>query len=111
VLGLYFALDEELGLGALPNDENEVATAELDKYEAMRRLAWDGGQRVVWEFWDGREWEPLSVDDETAGFTSSGFIFFIAPESWILSSKFTEERTGCARGSSRAGTSSRRAYG
>jgi predicted phage baseplate assembly protein len=92
VLGLYFALDEELGLGALPNDENEVATAELDKYEAMRRLAWDGGQRVVWEFWDGREWEPLSVDDETAGFTSSGFIFFIAPESWILSSKFTEER-------------------
>jgi len=91
-LGLYFALDEELGLGALPSDENEVATAELDKYEAIRRLAWESGQRIVWEYWDGREWEPLSVDDETTGFTSSGFVFFVAPEDWVMSSKFTEER-------------------
>ena len=29
------------------------------KYETMRRLAWEGGQRVVWEYWDGRDWEPL----------------------------------------------------
>ena len=35
----------------------------------MRRLSWEGGQRVVWEYWDGRDWEPLSVDDETQGFT------------------------------------------
>ena len=37
-LGLYFQLDEELGLGSLPTDEAEVATTELDKYETMRRL-------------------------------------------------------------------------
>ncbi len=91
-LGLYFALDEELGLGALPDDENEVGTPELDKYEAMRRMAWESGQRIVWEYWDGREWEPLSVDDETTGFTSSGFVFFLPPEDWVASSKFTEER-------------------
>jgi len=91
-LGLYFALDEELGLGSLPTDEAEIATTELDKYETLRRLSWESGQRVVWEYWDGREWQPLSVDDETQGFTSSGFAFFIAPDDWALSSKFTEER-------------------
>ncbi|HEU4614821.1 MAG TPA: putative baseplate assembly protein, partial [Kofleriaceae bacterium] len=91
-IGLYFQLEEELGLGALPTDEAEVATGELTKYETMRRLAWEGGQRVVWEYWDGREWEPLAVDDETRGFTSSGFAFFVGPEDWLISSKFTEER-------------------
>ncbi len=91
-LGLYFHLDEELGLGAVPTDEVEVATTELQKYESIRRLAWETGQRVVWEYWDGREWEPMSVDDETHGFTNSGFAFFIAPDDWMASSKFTEER-------------------
>ncbi|MBA3538163.1 MAG: putative baseplate assembly protein [Deltaproteobacteria bacterium] len=91
-LNLYFQLEEELGLGSLPSDEAEIATTELGKYEAMRRLAWESGQRVVWEYWDGREWEPLAVDDETQGFTSSGFTIFIAPDDWVASSKFTEER-------------------
>jgi predicted phage baseplate assembly protein len=91
-IGLYFHLDEELGLGSLPTEEAEVATTELDKYETMRRLAWESGQRVVWEYWGGREWEPLSVDDETQGFTNSGFSTFVAPDDWVASSKFTEER-------------------
>src|SRR5215510_13184113 len=92
MLGIYFALDEELGLGSLPTDEAEIATAELDKYETLRRLAWESGQRGVWEYWDGRDWQPLSVDDETQGFTSSGFTTFVAPDDWVMSSKFTEER-------------------
>ncbi len=90
--GLFFQLEDELGLGSLPTDEAEVATAELDKYETMRRLEWDSGQRVVWEYWDGREWEPLAVDDETQGFTASGFTLFVAPDDWVSSQKFTEER-------------------
>jgi Baseplate J-like protein len=91
-MGLHFQLEEELGLGSLPIDEAEVATAELEKYEAMRRMAWEGGQRVVWEYWDGRDWEPLAVDDETQGFTSSGFAMFVAPDDWVKSPKFTEDR-------------------
>jgi hypothetical protein len=91
-LGMYFQLEEELGLGSLPGDEAEIATSELSKYEAMKRIAWENGQRVVWEYWDGREWQPLSVDDETQGFTASGFTFFVAPDDWHMSSKFTEER-------------------
>src|SRR3954470_16049513 len=62
-VGLYFHLEEELGPGELPPDEAEDARPELDKYETMRGLAWEAVQRVVWEYWDGREWEPLSVDD------------------------------------------------
>jgi predicted phage baseplate assembly protein len=92
VLGLFFSLEEELGLGALPSDEAAISTQELDKYETARRLAWEGGQRVVWEYWDGREWEPLAVEDETQGFTNSGFAFFNSPDDWVMSSKFTEER-------------------
>jgi predicted phage baseplate assembly protein len=91
-VGLYFRLEEELGLGSLPTDQAEVATGELEKYETMRRLSWENGQRVVWEYWDGREWEPLAVDDETQGFTSSGFVHLIGPDDWKMSSKFTEER-------------------
>ncbi len=91
-LGLYFQLDEELGLGLVPTDEAEIATKELEKYETMRRLSWESGQRVVFEYWDGRTWEPLAVDDETRGFTGSGFAFFLPPEDWTRSSKFTEER-------------------
>jgi predicted phage baseplate assembly protein len=91
-LNLYFHLEEELGLGSLPSEEAEVATTELEKYETMRRLAWETGQRVVWEYWNGREWNPLATDDETQGFTSSGFVTFVAPEDWLMSSKFTEER-------------------
>ncbi len=91
-LNLYFQLDEELGLGSVPTDEAAVATNELEKYETMKRLSWETGQRVVWEYWSGREWSPLSVDDETAGFTSSGFAVFLAPDDWVASSKFTEER-------------------
>jgi predicted phage baseplate assembly protein len=89
---LYFQLEEELGLGSLPTDEAEVATRELENYETKRRLAWENGQRVVWEYWDGREWEPLAIDDDTQGFTASGFVGFAAPDDWKASSKFTEER-------------------
>ncbi|HEY4238221.1 MAG TPA: putative baseplate assembly protein [Kofleriaceae bacterium] len=91
-MGLYFQLEEELGLGSLPSDEAEIATHELGKYEAMKKLSWETGQQVVWEYWDGRLWEPLTVDDETQGFTSSGFVFLVAPDNWLASSKFTEER-------------------
>ncbi|HTR49783.1 MAG TPA: putative baseplate assembly protein [Kofleriaceae bacterium] len=91
-VGIYVRLEEELGLGSLPGEEAEVATAELEKYETTRRLAWENGQRVVWEYWDGREWEPLGTEDETQGFTGSGFVSFIAPDDWKAASKFTEER-------------------
>jgi hypothetical protein len=91
-IAIYLQLEEELGLGSLPTDEAEVSTTELTKYEAMKKLAWETQQRVVWEYWGGKEWEPLSVTDETIGFTGSGFINFVGPEDWAKTMKFTEER-------------------
>lgn len=92
IVGVYFQLDEELGLGSLPGEEAGVETPELDKLESMRKARWENEQRVVWEYWDGKEWEPLSVVDDTHGFTSSGFAGFVGPDDWQKSMKFTEER-------------------
>ena len=91
-IGLYFLVEEELGLGSLPGEEAEIATTELEKYENMKRAAYEQAQRVVWELWNGKAWESITVDDETRGFTGSGFVWFVSPDDWVMSSKFTEER-------------------
>jgi predicted phage baseplate assembly protein len=88
---LYFQMAEELGASSLPEDESAVATGELAIYNAARRAAWEAEQRVVWEYWDGRQWAPLPVNDGTSGFTGSGFVDFVAPDDWQRSRKFTEE--------------------
>jgi predicted phage baseplate assembly protein len=89
--GLYFQMAEELGVASLPREDAEVATHELVAYAAARRAAWEAEQRVIWEYWSGRGWTPLAVDDGTTGFTSSGFVDFLAPDDWQPSRKFTEE--------------------
>ena len=91
-MGLHFVLEEELGLGALPTEEAAVVTSELSRYESSRQQSWNEAQRVTWEYWDGKAWEALAVNDETVGFTSSGFVTLVGPEDWQASSKFTEER-------------------
>jgi hypothetical protein len=91
-VGIFFQMDEELGLGSVPGDEAEVMTPELSKYEGIKKAAWENEQRVVWEYWRGKQWEPLPVQDETVGFTGSGFVSFIAPDDAQKSLKFTEER-------------------
>src|SRR5262245_6422009 len=58
-MALYFQFDEELGLGAVPTGEADVLTPELTRFESTRKQAWDSEQRVVWEYWDGKVWEPL----------------------------------------------------
>jgi len=36
----------------------------------------------AWEYWDGREWQPISLDsDDTRAFTQNGHIFFPGPGS------------------------------
>jgi predicted phage baseplate assembly protein len=92
MVGIFFQMEEELGLGSLPTDEAEVITPELAKHETMKKAAWENQQRVVWEYWRGKQWEPLPVTDDTVGFTGSGFVNFIAPDDAAKSLKFTEER-------------------
>jgi hypothetical protein len=34
---------------------------------------------VAWEYWNGVDWSPLGVRDETQGFTRRGLVVFVAP--------------------------------
>ncbi len=92
LLSLYVHMEEDLSVAALLEEDTAVVTAELVKHTAEVRAAWDREQRVLWEYWDGSAWEPLSVVDETRGFTTSGFVDFVGPEDWHPTMKFTEER-------------------
>ena len=69
-----------------------MITPELTQYETMKKMAWESEQRVVWEYYSGKTWEPLPVTDDTTGFTGSGFVQFIAPDGMSKLLKFTEER-------------------
>lgn len=67
---LYFQMAEKLGLEGQGDEE----------------------QRVIWEYWNGKEWASLTVRDGTKGFCESGFVDFVGPDDFDKSMKFTEER-------------------
>ncbi len=89
---LYFQMEEELGLVADPDDVITPFVAELSQYNSERLAAWGAAQRVVWEYWNGKTWEPVAVNDQTEGFTTSGFVEFVGPDDWQVCLKFTEDR-------------------
>lgn len=89
---IYFDMEEDLGLEGLPEDGVAVVTDELTRYQSERQASWEGAQRVVWEHWSGEAWVTLVVDDQTQGFSKSGFVDFVGPEPWEPNLKFTEER-------------------
>lgn len=91
-LSVYFQMVEELGLSSLPEDAAAVSVNELVLHNAARAAAWESEQRVIWEYFDGSDWQPLAVNDGTSGFTTSGFVDFVGPDDWQKSMKFTEER-------------------
>jgi predicted phage baseplate assembly protein len=64
----------------------------LRRWYAERDAAWEAEQRVLWEYFDGKQWVPLVVIDGTKNLTQSGFLEFVGPEDMAPSIKFTEER-------------------
>ncbi len=91
-LSIYLQLIEDMGLSSLPEEQAAISFDELTEYNEARRAAWESEQRVVWEYYDGSDWQPLSVNDGTLGFTTSGFLDFVGPDDWQKTMKFTEER-------------------
>jgi hypothetical protein len=91
-MAMFFEMAEDLGPGSMPEEGAEVLTPELIKYHEERLAAWAAEQRVVWEYYNGSDWEPLSVADNTFGFTISGFVDFVGPDDWKAALRFTEER-------------------
>jgi Baseplate J-like protein len=64
----------------------------LKGYYADRDAAWEAEQRVVWEYFDGTNWQPLVVIDGTKNFAQSGFVDFVGPDDHAKALKFTEDR-------------------
>ncbi|NEO10657.1 hypothetical protein, partial [Moorena sp. SIO3I8] len=38
-----------------------------------------GSPQLSWQYWDGKEWQQLTIRDETENFTRSGLIEFLPP--------------------------------
>lgn len=91
-VSIYIKTEEELGMAAAGDGGVAVMTTELANYNAERALAWSSEQRVLWEYWNGKAWEPIQVNDGTKNFTTSGFIDLVGPDDWDVCMKFTEER-------------------
>jgi hypothetical protein len=44
---------------------------------------------LVWEYWDGLEWQPISLDkDETRAFSRSGHVYFPGPGDFLKKRQF-----------------------
>lgn len=44
--------------------------------------------RLVWEYWNGRQWSNLTVRDDTENFTQPGLVEFLAPPDFTLRQEF-----------------------
>ena len=44
--------------------------------------------RLIWEYWNGRQWTELAVVDETKNFTESGAVQFIGPADMAALAQF-----------------------
>ncbi len=75
-----------IGGGERPDEEW------LRSWYAERDATWEAEQRIVWEYFDGKDWVPLVVVDGTKNLTQSGFLDFVGPDDLAPTTKFTEER-------------------
>jgi hypothetical protein len=82
---IYFRMAEKTSI------EQDRRHAEyLREYYADRDRALAAEQRVVWEYWNGRDWVDLAPEDGTRAFTESGFLKIIGPADWKPSKRFGE---------------------
>ena len=85
VARIYFRMAEKTSI------EQDRRHAEyLREYYADRDRALAAEQRVVWEYWNGRDWVDLAPEDGTRAFTESGFLKIIGPADWKPSKRFGE---------------------
>ncbi|MSP70996.1 MAG: putative baseplate assembly protein [Myxococcales bacterium] len=85
---LYFHMAEKTSAEGDRQDRRHVE--HLRDYYADRDRALLSEQRVVWEYWNGRDWSDLAPDDGTRAFTESGFLNFLGPADWKPSKRFGE---------------------
>lgn len=85
VARIHFRMAEKTSI-----EQDRRHAEHLREYYADRDRALAAEQRVVWEYWNGREWLDLAPEDGTRAFTESGFLKFIGPADWKPSKRFGE---------------------
>ncbi|MDY0059790.1 MAG: putative baseplate assembly protein [Myxococcota bacterium] len=82
---IYFNTTEKVAL-----DLSAEFRQHLVDYYAQRQKQIQNEQRVVWEYFAGREWKNLFPSDSTNNFTQSGFLEFLGPTDHRPSKRFGE---------------------
>jgi len=82
---LYFNTTEKVALDLSADFREHLAQFYQDQQRAM-----ENEQRVVWEYFAGREWKNLFPDDTTRNFTQAGFLEFIGPTDHRSAQRFGE---------------------
>jgi predicted phage baseplate assembly protein len=80
---VYFELDDSAVGGGEQLGGPPPGAAEEDAAQK--------GPRVVWEFWDGGRWADLLPQDQTFGFTRSGYLTFSGPRNLEKRNVFDSE--------------------
>lgn len=72
--------DSACHLGFAPEDfARATAGGTLTLYFQLAQEFGQGGPALPWSYYDGQAWQPLAVDDGTAGLTRSGIVSFALP--------------------------------
>lgn len=78
---VYFKMNEDI------IKQNNSIFNSLNE-EALLSKKGNRGIRLVWEYFNGSEWNELSVNDDTDSFHQSGFVSFVVPEDVSKSENF-----------------------
>ncbi len=74
------------------NDNRREKSQEINEhfrsYYKQMLEEYHGEIRLAWEYWDGRAWTDLGVEDGTHSFTESGYIKFLGPKQMAPTRKF-----------------------
>ncbi len=62
----------------------------LRNYYRKMEEQYYGNKKLIWEYWDGKAWAELNVEDSTKSFTESGYLEFIGPKDMAPTRKFGE---------------------
>lgn len=62
----------------------------LKSYYRKMEEQYYGNKKLAWEYWDGKDWRDLGVNDGTRAFTETGYIMFLGPKDMAPTRKFGE---------------------
>lgn len=62
----------------------------LRNYYRKMEEEYFGNKKIVWEYWNGKDWADLNIVDGTRAFTESGYLDFLGPKDMAPTRKFGE---------------------